>query len=291
MTSKPRNKIFHACQLWSLSTSLLLCATGLMAAQNEGLSSNPKNVVLKTIPCKASQGVAVGEKYFYAISNTTITKHDKATGKLIASWQADKKKKAYEHFKHLNSGTVIGGRLYCAHSRYSIDPNANTVEIWHTEKKKLEHEETIHMPRKHGSFTWIDRHRDGSWWMCYAVYGGNKNSNTKLVKYQYENKKFIEVESWSFPKEVIAHWGSKSCSGGSWGPDGYLYATGHDHAQADVLEIDAMNKLKYVRTESGVGFFGQAIAWDRSSKRPILWGIVKNKNISLTLIPNAEKQP
>jgi hypothetical protein len=262
----------------------------LIAAQKERASGSG-NIVLKRIPIKASQGVAVDEKYFYAISNTRIVKCDKETGKVIATWRANRKGKAYEHFKHMNSGTVIEGRLYCAHSRYGVDPNDCTVEIWNVEKEGLKHEETIHMPRKHGSLTWIDRHSDRSWWMCYAVYGKNKNKDTKLVKYQYKDKKFIEVESWFFPEEVVAKWGSMSCSGGSWGPDGYLYITGHDHASAYVLEIDKTNKLSYVRTEKDVGFFGQAIAWDRFSKKPVLWGIDKSKDISLTLIPEKKTEP
>ena len=121
--------------------------------------------------------------------------------------------------------------------------------------------------------------------MCYAVYGSEKNEDTKLVKYAYTDSKFFEVRSWTFPKEVIAHWGKMSCSGGSWVPNGYLYTTGHVHARAYVLEVDETNTLRYVRTEKNVGFFGQAIAWDRFSTGPILWDIVRNETVSLTLIP------
>lgn len=243
------------------------------------------NTVVKTIPFKAGQGVAVDAKHFYAISNTEISKCDKSSGKVISTWHADIKNEAYKHFKHLNSGTVVEGRLYCAHSRYGIDPNDNTIEIWNVAEEDLEHERTIHLPRKYGSLTWIDRDSDHSWWMCFAVYGKDKNKDTTLVRYQYKNGEFAEVRSWTFPEEVTGLWGEMSCSGGSWGPDGYLYTTGHDNNEAYVLEVDTAGRLKYVRTEKGVGFFGQAIAWDRFSKEPILWGIVKNKSISLTLIP------
>ncbi len=275
--------------------SLFWLATSSRADGDVLQKKNPPpcsgNIVLKRIPIKASQGVAVDEKYFYAISNTKIVKCDKETGQEVAIWQANRKEKAYKHFKHMNSGTVIEGRLYCAHSRYGVDPNDCTVEIWNVEKEGLKHEETIHMPRKHGSLTWIDRRSDGSWWMCYAVYGKEINKDTKLVKYQYKDKKFIEIESWVFPKEVVSNWEGMSCSGGSWGSDGYLYTTGHDHAKAYVLEVDTTHKLNYVRTEKDVGFVGQAIAWDRFSEKPILWGIVKNKNISLTLISGKKKEP
>jgi hypothetical protein len=270
---------------------MLLFIPVFIAAENVYLSPNSKNIVLQKIPCKVNQGVAVDEKYYYAISNTNITKYDKRTFKVIATWQANKQNKAYEHFKHMNSGTVVEGKLYCAHSGYGIDPNDNTVEIWNVENVLLEHEKTIRMPRKYGSLTWIDRHPDGSWWMCYAVYGRNNNKNTKIVKYQYYNKEFIQVKSWFFPKKVINNWEEMSCSGGSWGPDNYLYTTGHDHSKAFVLEIDKRDKIKYIRTENNVGFYGQAIAWDRFAEKPILWGIVKNKYITLTQISNKIKTP
>ena len=269
----------------------LCLMTGLAVTENAAASPGSGNTVIRTIPFDVKQGVAVDDEYFYAISNTRISKCDKGTAKVIATWQADTKKRGYEHFKHLNSGVVVEGKLYCAHSRYGVDPNDCTVEIWNVENESLVHERTIRMPRKYGSLTWIDRHPDRSWWMCYAVYGKNANAGTRLVKYRYEGGEFIEVESWRFPEEVVANWGKASCSGGSWGPDGYLYTTGHDHAEAYVLQIDKENTLSYVRTEKGVGFFGQAIAWDRPSKDPVLWGIVRKKRIiTLTSMPAAGKR-
>jgi len=272
----------RVCYAWVFT--LLFNVSCLPVAQKKGPHTD-RNIVQKTLTIRTDQGVAVDETYFYAISNTVILKCDKQTRKIIATWQANKKDKAYEHFLHMNSGTVVDGKLYCAHSRFSVDPNYCTVEIWNVENKSLTHERTIRMPRKHGSLTWIDRHSDLSWWMCYAVYGEHKNRHTKLVKYRYRDGKFFELESWFFSKQVVANWEDMSCSGGSWGPDGYLYTTGHDHARAYVLEIDEANTLRYVRTEEDVGFFGQAIAWDRFSNEPVLWGIDKNKDVCLTLMP------
>ena len=263
---------------------VLCCCVLQVVASEPNVSS--ANSVLKQFPIKVSQGVAVDAKYLYAISNTTILKCNKNTGETVAVWKADKTKDAFKHFTHMNSGTVIDGKLYCAHSRFPEDKNDNTVEVWNVEGNKLEHEKTIRMPRDHGSITWINRRKDNSWWLCYAVYGKDKNKDTKLVKYRFENGQFIEVKAWTFPEEVRASWAGSSCSGGSWGPDGYLYTTGHDEARAYVLEVDANDRLKYVRTEEGVGFFGQAIAWDHSSDKPVLWGIVKGKSISATLIPD-----
>ncbi len=271
-----------------LAVALFLIAAGSAEAQVERASESG-NRVIKRIPVQATQGVAVDENYFYAISNTRIVKCDKETGKEIAKWQADRNIKTQQHFRHLNSGTVVDGQLFCAHSRYWIDPNDNTVEIWNVVGKALTYEKNITMPREHGSLVWIDRRHDGSWWMCYAVYGLKKNKETKLVKYEClgngNEKKFVEIETWVFPETVVNNWGVMSCSGGSWGPDGLLYTTGHEHAKTYVLEIDKANRLSYVKTEEDVGFSGQAIAWDRSSAKPILWGIIKNKEVSITEIP------
>jgi hypothetical protein len=230
---------------------------------------------LKIFTVKASQGVAVDGKYFYAISNTSITKHSKETGAQITTWESNPKDPAQAHFKHMNSGTVIDGKLYCAHSRFPIAPNENTIEVFDVDGENLEHESTIRMPGDHGSLTWIDRKND-TWWMGYAVYGKPENRKTKLVKYRFENGKFIEQQNWFFPEETVAKWGTMSCSGGSWGPDGNLYVTGHDNAEVYVLEIDSTDALHYLRTEPVAGIFGQAIAWDRSAEKHTLWGIVKN---------------
>jgi hypothetical protein len=243
-----------------------------------------ENGPLKTFPVKASQGVAVDGKHFYAISNTGITKHNKDTGVQISMWEANPKDAAQTHFKHMNSGTVIDGKLYAAHSRFPIAPNENTVEVFDVVGDKLKHQSTIRMPGDHGSLTWIDRKND-SWWMCYAVYGKPENRKTKLVKYRLENGKFIEQQTWFFPEKTVAKWGTMSCSGGSWGPDGNLYVTGHDNAEVHVHEIDSSSTLHHLRTEAVPGIFGQAIAWDRTAETPTLWGIVKNKHVSLTLIP------
>lgn len=239
----------------------------------------------KKFPVKASQGVAVDSKYFYAISNIKITKHDKTTGAQIAVWEANSKKPGQAHFKHMNSATVIDGKLYAAHSRFPIAPNENTVEIFSLDEKNLTHESTIRMPGDHGSLTWIDRKSDGSWWMCFAVYGKPANKKTKLVKYRFEDGRFTEQRTWTFPEETVAKWGTMSCSGGSWGNDGNLYVTGHDHPEIHVLEIDSNQALRHLRTRTMPAIFGQAIAWDRSVEKPSLWGIVKNQHVSLSILP------
>ena len=246
--------------------------------------SAEENKTLKKFPLKVTQGVAVDANFFYAINNTKVVKCDKETGKVIATWEANKKEKAYAHFKHLNSATVVDGKLYAAHSRFPVDPGDCSVEIWDLSGKDLKHLRTIRLPRKYGSLTWIDKHGDGSWWMCFAVYGKEKNKETTLVKYTHKDGLFTELKNWKFPDEIVKEWGGYSCSGGSWGSDGLLYTTGHDGALVHLLEIDKENELSYVRAEKVPALFGQAIAWDRFSKTPTLWGIVRNKHVSSSSI-------
>lgn len=241
----------------------------------------------QTFPVKANQGVAVDAKHFYAISNTKITQHEKETGNQIAVWEADRKRDSQKHFTHMNSATVIDGKLYAAHSRFPVAPNENTVEIFSIGEKSLTHETTISMTGDHGSLTWIDQRGDSTWWMCYAVYGKNENRKTRLVKYRFEDRTFTELQNWLFPEETVAKWETMSCSGGSWGTDGLLYVTGHDSAEVHVLQIDANQVLRHLRTQPVPGISGQATAWDRSSEKPTLWGIVKNKHVSLNMFPPA----
>ena len=65
----------------------------------------------------AHQAVAVGRECFFAIENTHITKFSMDGDSLMTWHEADK-----ERICHLNSGVVIGNKLYCAHSNYPSYP-------------------------------------------------------------------------------------------------------------------------------------------------------------------------
>jgi hypothetical protein len=240
--------------------------------------------VIKTVPTQANQGVAVDAEYYYEIYNTAVKKFSKKTGQEIASWKAGMDKEKSNHFSHMNSGQIYQNKLYIAHSNKKL--NLNTLEIWDVSDSKLVHLNSLKLKatiKSHGCLTWADRHPDGSWWVCYAIYGKELNKGTKLFKCEFDGKDFKELKEWRFPKEVTEKWGWwGSCSGGSWGPDGLLYTTGHDNHEAYVLNVDKSGELKYLKNVKGVGFYGQGITWDRSSKEAILWGIRKRKNITLT---------
>jgi hypothetical protein len=273
---------------WQWVLTILLIMSSVLCVYAETLAI-PRIVESKKFPVYTNQGVAVGKKYFYAISNTSIQQCDKSTGRVLKKWQADTAKKEFAHFKHLNSGTVVGDKLYCAHSRYGIDPNDCSVEIWNIAAGALEHERTIPLPRIYGSLTWIDIDQKGDWWMCYAVYGKNKNRQTKLLKYRYEAGKFIMQQAFSFPDEVVSQWGRMSCSGGSWGPDGILYTTGHDHPSVYLLQVEnGAKEMDFLGEVKGLEIEGQAISWERGSEEIRLWGVVKNKHVSAHLMSSVK---
>jgi len=224
---------------------------------------------------EANQGVAVDEKYFYAIDNQTIGKYDKITGKQVAKWQGAKE----GPITHLDSGVVVDGKLYCAHSNYPDSPMASSVEIW--DVQTMQHIATHSFGINWGSLTWIDRH-DGYWWALFAnynkVFGSSNTSygnvyNTTMVKFD-DNWQW--QESWTLPAKLLPKFEVMSCSGGSWGPDGRLYLSGHDPAEVYVMKLpEAGSVLQWLDTIA-LNIRGQGIAWDHSNPGTI-YGIIRAK--------------
>ncbi len=112
---------------------------------------------------EARQAVAVDADAVYAIDNRTIGKYDKRTGKRIRQWVGPED----GPIQHLNSGVVIEGRLYCAHSNYPHQPMTSSIEIWDADS--LEHVGSHTFGIFAGSATWVDFH-DGYWWVVFANY-------------------------------------------------------------------------------------------------------------------------
>jgi hypothetical protein len=77
-----------------------------------------------------------------------------------------------------------------------------------------------------------------------------------------------------------------SMSGGAWGDDGLLYATGHDHTELYALRVPAQGERLELVTTLPIPFEGQAIAWDPKEKR-LLWGISRKdrKAIAVRIPP------
>jgi len=65
-----------------------------------------------------------------------------------------------------------------------------------------------------------------------------------------------------------------SNSGGSWGPDGYLYLTGHDPAELYRVRLPKAGSVLEVVDIIPMNIRGQGIAWDRSQPG-VIYGIIR----------------
>ena len=226
---------------------------------------------------EANQGIAVNDEYFYAIDNRAIGKYLKSTGKPV-------KKCADEEngpFIHLNSGVVVDGKLVAAHSNFPGIPMTSSVEIWDAET--LEHIGTHSFGIQWGSCTWIDRH-NGFWWAVFSHYNrfkditGKNNTWSTLLKF---DDNWNKLEGWIFPEEVLERFGEMSNSGGSWGPDGLLYCTGHDEGELYALHLPKSGSVLELISITPIDNRGQGIAWDRSNPGVIYTIKRKEKQVAV----------
>jgi len=235
-------------------------------------------IVKKFDADNAYQAVAVGQDSFYAISNVRLTRHDKNTGRALQQW--DDGSQLSSPLIHLDSGVVLDGKLYSAHSNYPGWPMTSSVEVW--DVASLQHIESHSFGIMLGSFTWLDRY-NGSWWGAFANYDivqrgmtepYGETSNTVVVQFDDD---FEVLESWSLPAEILRRMSPMSNSGGSWGSDGYLYLSGHDDPEIYVMALpETGSELDWLATVRLPGLNGQGIAWDRSVDDNTLWAILRS---------------
>jgi len=250
-----------------LSLFLLLPGFGLAAdpvATPASAGPGPGNwqfTELRRHPAvEARQGVAVDQDYFYVISNHALGKYHKATGERVAGWECPEG----EPLIHLNAGVVHEGRLYCAHSNYPGVPNQSSVEIWDTATMK--HIGSRSFGLYGGSLTWLDR-RDGRWVACFVSYasrGGEPGRGPEWSRLVEFDDEWRQTGGWGFPGDLVAMLSMRgySCSGGAFGPGGFLYVTGHDEKELYVLAMpEAGPTLQWVATIP-MSAEGQAFGWD-----------------------------
>jgi hypothetical protein len=223
----------------------------------------------------ANQGVAVDADHFYGIGNFVVTKHHKSTGERVAEWIGLRGGPII----HLNGGHVVDGRLILAHSNFPQLPMASSIEEYDT--ATLAPVASTSLGIRLGSLTWAEK-RDGVWWACFANYndaGTTPGFDQRWTHVGRFNQDWQLLDSWLFPPQVVATWGKSSCSGGSWGPDGLLYVTGHDAPELYVLRLPRSGvTLEYVTTIE-VPFEGQSWAWDRSAEPDrIIFGISRQRH-------------
>lgn len=212
----------------------------------------------------ANQGVAVDRTHVYAINNRSITKIDRRTGERVLQFVGEPE----GPIQHLDSGVVVHGKIYAAHSNYPEWPMESSIEVF--DARTLEHVDSHPVGIDRGSLTWLDHH-DGSWWAGFANYDNEhegriygENPNTQIVRMDAD----FQVEAgYVVPRPILDRFAPMSNSGGSWGPDGNLYLTGHDLAEAYVMQLPrAGAELEWLATVELPGVEGQGIAWDRGTR-------------------------
>jgi len=260
--------------------SLLIHFLCVLAAS--GVSAQPPEFDAKIVKqfdaYDAYQAVAVGADSFYAISNVRVTEHDKNTGR--AMQQSSDNSQSSSPLTHLDSGVIVEGNLYSAHSNYPGWPMMSTVEVW--DVATMQHIESHSFGVMLGSFAWLDRH-NGSWWGAFANYDivqrgmtepYGETRNTVMVQFDDD---FQVLQSWTLPAEILRRMSPMSNSGGSWGSDGYLYLSGHDDPEIYVMALpQAGSELDWLATVRLPGLNGQGIAWDRSIDGNSLWAILRS---------------
>jgi hypothetical protein len=205
---------------------------------------------------EATQAAAADERHLYAISNTTIARYDRDTGRLMATATAP-------GTEHLNSGFVHDGRIYCAHSNYPHTPHESDIRVYDPATDRLEVFQRFEHPP--GSLVWCVI-RDGCWWCCFAHYGPD-NAATVLIEYAAGGFD-RELRRFTFPADVIADWDGMSASGGIW--DGDTLLVSHHHVRVLYrLRLPAAGTRLELVAALGCPFPGQGFGPD-----PVTGGLV-----------------
>jgi hypothetical protein len=244
---------------WCLGLGCLLLLIGTLAAEDL------RYVATRSLSVpEANQAAAADERFVFGVGSTLVAKYDRATGNRVAVSTGPA--------KHLNSGFLWEGKLYCAHSNYPATPEQSEIMIMDPDTMEIR---SFHdFGEFRGSLTWCVR-EGGHWWCTFAQYGAGKNAGTVLVKFDAE---WHERGVWTYPPEVIKDLGSYSISGGVW-REGHLLATGHDHRVIYELRLPEKGSvLELIRTIPSP-FPGQGIALD-----PVTGGLVGIDRAQKTVI-------
>jgi hypothetical protein len=219
---------------------------------------------------EAYQAAAAHGPWVFAITNHKIAKYDRKSGQKLA----ESRGKA----RHLNSGFVHEGKLYCAHSNYPRVPEDSEILVLDFESMELTTFKDF--GNYGGSLTWAVRH-DDAWWCNFARYGAD-NAGTFLVRFDEE---WQETGRWTYPRGVLESIGRASISGGLW-LESDLVVTDHDHRVLYRLRLPKEGTvLKLVRKEAAP-FPGQGIAYDEQTggligidrgKREVVFAVLEAK--------------
>ncbi len=237
----------------------MVLALSVIPTQTSEAPGAPLRVIRRYAAPEAKQGVAVDARFFYAIDDAAIGKYDRKSGARVGGWKGQ----SGGAITHLDSGIVIGARLYCAHSNYPQTPMVSSIEIFDTER--MAWLDSVPLPHL-GSATWVERREDG-WWVTFAHYAGTGGepgktpADTTLVQL---DDRWRQVRAFSFPKTVVERWENMSSSGGVWSGRAF-YTSGHHAGEIYVLDLPASGSVVTLREIIPFDSEGQGIAIDREN--------------------------
>jgi hypothetical protein len=223
----------------------------------------------------ARQGACADADRIYAVDDRLIIAFDRRTQAEVARFESPREGPII----HLNSLSLHDGKLYAVHSNYPEDPMLSSVEIF--DPATLRHIGSHSFGYMPGSLTAWEWH-DGSWWAVWAnysrVFGRNQRpyGNTYWTHFTRHAPDFRQTGGWGFPADILRRSEPMSISGASWGPGGFLWATGHDHKEVYALRLPTMGSVLVRHATLPIEAEGQAIAWDKSDPM-VLWQIVRSR--------------
>jgi len=127
-----------------------------------------------------------------------VAKYDRRSGKRLAVSTGEA--------KHLNSGFLNKGKLYCAHSNYPQTPELSEIKVLNVESMQLSTFKGF--GNFGGSLTWAVL-QDDHWWCNFARYGAG-NTGTLLVKFDAEWE-----DAGHIPRRSFVNWDNIACRGAS----------------------------------------------------------------------------
>ena len=218
---------------------------------------------------EARQGVAVDERFFYAVSNSAIGKYERRSGERIDGWSGPRG----GLIAHLNSCFAEDKLLWCANSNHPEVPMASSVEVFDTGSMQHARSHSLGLV-DYGSLTWFDRY-EGGWIVGFAHYNDRSGEPFKTNAYagvHTFDERWRRTGGWRLPPALIERMAPHAASGGAIGADGLLYVFGHHEPELYVLAKPAMGPtLLHVATIE-IDAEGQAIDFDPLDPR-VLWAI------------------
>jgi len=105
----------------------------------------------------------------------------------------------------------------------------------------------------------------GVWWVGFANYDGTGGAPGRCTAFTHVtlfDDAWRAIGRYTFPPEVVERFGDRSNSGAAFGPDGLLWATGHDAPELYLLREPATGSVLDLEEIVPVTAEGQGIAWD-----------------------------